>query len=295
MRIAGCLVFAFVASLLLIVTFGEAYAGFERRFVGTRTLGTAGALSAFGDGPWCFYFNPARAAKINEVNLFYMPSVQGLQEVRSTGISYRDNSFGFDYTIAAHTFGLELYRETVLTANMSLPVHDFLFVGTNVNLNHLFIKGYGTDIVVSIDAGAKMFLSRNFSLGFSMTNLSSSSMTVAEDRLPQALAGGVAFLSDAVNLGVEYYKEIGFPSAIRMAAEYSPVRFVTVRMGSASGTNSFNAGLSVRLSAFEIEYGAMFHQVLGTTHAFGLTFSFGGDSRPEFECIEKYRESLRER
>lgn len=295
MRVTGCFAFVFVVSFLSVVAFGDACAGFERRFVGARTLGTAGALSAFGDGPWCFCFNPARSADLNEVSLYYSPSLYGLQDLKSTGISYRGSAFGLDYTGAARTFGLDLYRETVVTVNVSMPIYDFLFVGSNVNLNHLFIRNYGTDLSASIDAGARMFLSDNFALGFSATNLNSASMTAFKDRLPQTFAGGMAFLSDALNLGVEYYKEIGFPSAIRMTAEYSPLDLFTVRIGSASGTSSFNAGLSVRVAAFEIEYGAMFHQVLGTTHAFGINFKFGGDGKPEFEHVRNYREALRKR
>lgn len=295
MRFAGRAMFALVLSSVSLATFNEAYAGFERRFLGPRSIGAAGALSAFGDGAWCFYYNPARAANISEVDLFYTPSIYGLQEIKSTGISYRDNSFGVDYSIAAHTFGYEIYRETVYSVNLSVPIYDFLFIGSNTNLNHLFIKEYGTGFAVSFDAGAKMFLSENFSMGFSATNLSSSTMTMSNDRLPQTLAAGIAYLSDALNLGVEYYKEIGFPSAVRLAAEYSPTGFFTVRTGTASGTNSFNAGLSLRLSSFGIEYGAMFHHVLGTTHSFGVSLRLGDRRESEFEISRQYRESLRKR
>lgn len=293
MRITGHFALAFVLSILSFATSDEAHAGFERRFVGVRTLGSAGAMNAFGDGPWCFYFNPAHTSDIGGVSLFYVPSVFGLSEVSSTGLSYRGNSLDINYSVAAHTFGFKLYRETVMSVNGSVPLYDFLFIGVNANFNHLFIKEYGTDLAVSVDAGSKMFLSDNFVLGISATNINSASMTALRDRLPQTVAGGVAFLSTPLNLGIDYYKEVGFPSQIRIAAEYSPLKYMTVRMGSASGTSSFNAGLSVRLSAFEIEYGAMFHQVLGITQAFGINFKFGGRGEPEFERIRNYRESLR--
>lgn len=295
MLFTGRVTFAFVLSFISLATSGDTYAGFERRFAGPRSIGVAGALSAFGDDAWCFYSNPARAASINEVDLFYTPSIYGLQEIKSTGISYRDNSFGVDYSLAAHTFGYEIYRETVFSINLSVPLYEFLFLGSNANLNHLFIKEYGADLALSFDAGARMFLSENFSVGFGATNLSSSTMTESNDRLPQVFAGGIAYLSDALNLGVEYYKEIGFPSSVRVAAEYSPVEFLTVRTGTASGTSSFNAGFSLRLSSFRVEYGAMFHQVLGTTHSFGVSLCFGGRRESEFESIRRYRESLRNR
>lgn len=293
MHFAGCTLHFMVLSLLLLAPFGKADAGFERRNAGPRSLGAAGALGAFGDGPWCFYINPAHVTDVTETGFFYTPSLNGLQEIKSTGISFRNNSFGIDYAAAAQTFGFEMYRETVFTFNLSVPVHDFLFIGSNTNLNHLFIQDYGTDLSFSFDAGIRMFLSENFSLGFSATNLTSSSMTLSEDRLPQSFTGSIGYLSGPFNMGLEYYKEIGFPSAVRVAAEYSPVRFLTVRTGTASGTNAFNAGLSLRFSSFEVEYGTMIHRVLGTTHSFGISVRFGGTAGSEYESIRRYRTSLR--
>lgn len=295
MRNAGRVVYFFTLSFLFLLTVGESYAGFERRYAGARSLATAGTLCAFGEDPWSFYYNPAHAAKIRELNLFYVPSVLGTQEVKATGIAYRDNLFGVDFGVAAQTFGFELYRENVFTVNLSRAIYDFLFLGANANVNHLYIKSYGSDLTVSIDAGAKMFLSRNFSLAFCMTNLNSASATLSNDRLPQAFTGGVAFESEELNVGVEYFKELGFPSAIRIAAEYSPAKFVTFRAGSASGTNSFNAGLAIRFLSFEMEYGAAFHQVLGITHSFGISLKFLDGEKSEFENIEQYRKAIRER
>lgn len=276
-----------------VFTAGESYAGFERRYAGARSLATAGALCVFGEDPWSFYYNPARAAKIRELSIFYVPSVLGIAEVKATGVSFRDNLWGIDFGGAAQTFGFELYRENVFTLNLSKPLYHFLFIGANVNIDHLYIKNYGTDLTASVDAGAKMFFSRNFSIAFSMTNLNSASMTRSNDRLPQTFTGGVAFESEALNVAVEYFKELDFPSAIRIAAEYSPARFVTLRAGSASGTNSFNAGLGVRFLSFELEYGAAFHQVLGVTHSFGLSLNFWNQEKTEFEKVEDYRRALR--
>jgi len=76
-------------------------------------------------------------------------------------------------------------------------------------------------VAASLDVGSRIFLSDRFSVGLCMTNLNSASMTQSDDMLPQSLAGGIAYLSDALNLGIEYFKELGFPSAVRVAAEYS--------------------------------------------------------------------------
>lgn len=263
--------------LLFLLGAEEAYAGFERRYPGARSLATAGALCAFGEDAWSFYYNPAHFTRIGEISSFYIPSILGVQEVKAEGVSFRDYMLGFDFGVAAHTFGLDLYRENVFTLNLSKPLFHFLSLGSNVNVNHLFIKDYGTDADVSIDAGIKMLLSESYGLAFSVTNLNSASMTLSRDRLPQTLTAGIAYMSDEFNLGVEYFKEIGFPSAIRVAGEYSPAHFVTVRAGTASGTSSFNAGAAFRFMSFRLEYGAAFHQVLGITHSFGLSFIMWSD------------------
>jgi len=287
------IVHIYVLFLICLVCSGTVRAGFERRYSGARSLGTAGTLCGFGEDPWSFYYNPAHAAKVRELSIFYVPSTLGIQDVKSTGLAYRNNLLGIDFTSAAQTFGFDLYRESVFTLNLSVPVYDFLFIGGNINANHLFIKGYGSDLSVSIDAGAKMFLSKNISIGFNTTNLNSASATLSNDRLPQTFSGAMAFESDELNIGLEYFKEIGFPAAVKIAAEYSPVKFVTVRAGSASGTNSCNVGIAVRFLLFELEYGAAFHQVLGVTQSFGISYDFLGDGKTEFEKIQEYRETLR--
>jgi hypothetical protein len=273
----------------------DAYAGFERRYSGARSLATGGTLCAFGEDPWSFYYNPAHAADIREIGAYFIPSVFGIQDIKSTGLAYRDNLWGIDLTGGGQTFGFDLYRESVFTLNLSLPLYDFLFVGTNVNANHLFIKDYGTDLSISVDAGAKMFLSKNFSIGFATTNLNSATATLSNDRLPQTFSVGIGFMSEELNIGLEYFKEIGFPSSVKVAAEYSPLKFLTIRAGSASGTNTFNAGIAARFLSFEVEYGAAFHQVLGVTQSFGVSFNLSHDDKSEFERIEEYRANLREK
>ncbi len=221
-----------------------------------------------------------------------MPSTLGVPDVKSTGLAYRDSFMGVDFAGAAQTFGFDLYRENVFTLNLSVPVYDFLFIGTNINANHLYIEDYGSDMAVSIDAGAKMFLSRNISMGFNTTNLNSASATLSNDRLPQTFSGAMAFESNELSVDLEYFKEIGFPAAVKIAAEYSPVKFVTFRAGSASGTSSYNAGVAVRCFPFELEYGAAFHTVLGVTQSFGISVDFVQDDKTEFERIQEYREAL---
>jgi len=293
--IKGCCFPLIAFSLIVVLSFHDSFAGFERRYAGTRSIGTAGTLCSFGEDPWSFYYNPAHAADIKELSVFFIPSVLGIPEIKSTGIAYRNNFEGMDFSGAAQTFGFDLYRENIFTLNLSVPLYDFFFLGGNINANHLYIKDYGTDLSISIDAGAKMFLSRNFSLGFSVTNLNSASATLSNDRLPQTLSGGIAFVSDELNVGLEYFKELGFPSSVRIAAEYSPIKFVTVRGGSASGTSSFNTGIAVKFLSFELEYGAAFHQVLGVTQSFGLSFNFSHDGKTEFEKVDDYREEVRRR
>ncbi len=283
-----CLAFVLATGSLV----RDARAGFERRYSGGRALGAAAALCVFGEDPWSFYYNPAHDALIRDLSIFYVPSVLGVSEIKSSGLAYRDNVWGVDIGGAAQTFGFSTYRENVFTLNLSLPLFDFLFIGLNANANHLFIEGYGNDMALSIDAGTKMFLSRNVSVGFSATNLNSSSETLSNDRIPQTFTGGIAFESNELNIGLEYFKELGFPSSVRIAAEYSPAKFFTLRAGSASGTNSFNAGISIRLQSFEFVYGASFHEVLGITQSFGISFDFSHDVKSEFEKVEAYRESF---
>ena len=287
---------SFSALLLMLFLPAElTYAGFERRNLGARSLGLGGALISFGEDPWSFYSNPARALKSRELGLFFVPSLYGLPEVKSAGASYLDSFAGIDVSCAVQTFGLEVYRESVVSAGASMPVFDFLFLGTNMNYNHLFIENYGSDASFSFDVGVKMFATDNFCLGISSTNLNSASLTNSNDRLPQTLAAGMAYVSESVNLAFEYFKELGYPSALRIAAEYSPLKPFTLRTGTTSGTNSFNAGLTVRFLGFEVEYGAMFHSVLGMTQSFGISLIFSGVGGTEYEGIRRYRESLRRR
>jgi hypothetical protein len=283
----------FVSALMTLTAAGESFAGFERRYAGARAIGAAGALGSFGEDAWSFYANPAHAAAISEAGMFYSPSIFGLSEIKSMGIAYRDHILSLDISGAVQSFGYEIYRETVFSINASAPLSEFLFLGANVNLNHLFIKDYGTGLAASLDVGGRSFLSDHFSLSFSATNVSSASVTLSNDRLPQTLTAGVAYISDELNVCTEYFKELGFPSAARVAAEFSPVEVLTFRAASSSGSSSFSAGLTVRLAKFRVDYGVMLHQVLGLTHCVGISISFGGDGETEFESIQKYRQLLR--
>ena len=272
---------------------GLSQAGFERRYAGSRSLATAGAISPFSEDAWAFYANPARAARIDEAGVFYVPDLFGVPEINSTGVAWRGQLFGFNCGSAFQTFGYDYYRESTLSVNLSAPVERSLFLGTNFNLNHLSIRDYGTDLDLSIDAGARMFLSDEFSVSFCMTNLNSATMTISRDRLPQTLAAGIGYQSEILYAGVVYFKELGFPASMRIGAEYSPLKFLTLRVGSESGSNAINTGFALRFMAFTVEYGVSFHSVLGTTQSFGVSVRFHDVFRSEFEKILEYRKSLR--
>ncbi len=295
MRNLGYRGFILLTTIRLITAASVSYAGFERRAAGARSLALAGAPGSFGEDCWSFYLNPARCANLRQLNVFYSPSTLGLSEIRTTGISFRGHLLSFDFGAAAQTFGYDLYRESIYTVNLSRPISDFFFLGCNLNINHLFIKGYGTGICGSIDLGTRLFLSDHIAISVATTNVNSASMTATRDKLPQTISFGCGLVSERVNVAVEYFKELGFPSSVRLAAEYSPIREFTLRGGTASGTNTIHAGLACRLLAFELEYGMAYHQFLGITHCIGLSFKISGGGASEFESISKYRSALRSR
>ncbi len=293
MRSLGLRFWVLIFVLTVTVSARKANAGFERRYVGARALGAAGAVGTIGEDCWSFYFNPARSADISEINLFYSPAILGLPELKATGLAVRSDLLGFSLGGGVQSFGCKLYRETVFTLNISRPLADFVFLGCNLNLNHLFIKGYGTDMSESLDLGTKIFLAEHVAISGAVTNLSSTSMTVSNDRLPQTFTFGIGFVSEEVNVEVDYFKELGFPSAVRVAAEYSPTKEFIMRVGTTSGTSSIHAGVGLQVFSLELDYGMAYHQVLGMTHSVGLSFRIGGESRSDFESIESYRESLK--
>jgi hypothetical protein len=173
--------------------------------------------------------------------------------------------------------GFDLYHETTISLSAGMTAFTGLRCGVCVNGFILAIRNYGQATSFDIDVGMQFNAAGDLSFGFVMQNLTSGTIGVAKERLPQALSSGISYQPiAAASLTLDLVKDSRFPLETRFGVEYIAADIVPIRAGIATEPSMLSAGLGIHTSLVEIDYAMTEHPELGLTHQFSLTLRLGG-------------------
>ncbi|MBW7888167.1 MAG: hypothetical protein H3C35_07390 [Bacteroidetes bacterium] len=251
------------------------FAGFDRIPQPTNVFAKAFSGVALLDEN-AFWINPASIAQTQNVRstLFYSPSMFQLPQLANTGIvctvPFSLSSIG----IGVSTFGFSLYRETVASVAYGTMVTKYFTAGAAVNLYHLSITNYGTNLSVGADLGAIINPFDNFTIGIAIQNINRPKVGSSNEEIPLLYSTGFAYnFSQTAVINVDFVKDIRYPLDVRGGIDILLHEYLILRGGISSATNRMFGGMSIPYSFLRIDYGFAAQRELGTTHSFGISFS----------------------
>ncbi len=184
-------------------------------------------------------------------------------------ISTSSGSFG----VALELYGFEFYREHSVGLGYGRRLSEQILAGSSIRWYQLAIPGYGRNSLLAGQIGLLTDLSSALTLGFTM-HLPFRSAQMEDDALPYVFAMGLSFQPlETFSVIADISKESDQIENFRLGLQYQLVEHFAIRLG--VGTNpgllSFGIGYGTGRN-LRFDAGTTFHQSLGTSPLFGLSY-----------------------
>ena len=245
---------------------------------------------ALANDVYAIFTNPAGLSQQNwrEFSIYYSPSPFGLNKLANSSAAYHEPTDFGSFAIAYSNYGFELYKENKIFVSYSSSILSNFFFGATLAYHNLSIKNYGSDNSITILLGGLAYLTNNLRIGFSIDNITHSTIGKSDNQIPIIFNLGFSYtLLSKLIINTAIEKEIEKNTSLRIGIDYEVIRYLNLRIGTMNEPSSFSAGIGINYSIFEINYAIFNHQDLGFTHQFGITLQFGID-KSRNERIKEY-------
>ena len=246
-----------------------------------QNAGARGA--AMGNAAICFddinsaFANQAGLAFVNDVSF----SAYGERRFMAEGL----NSYLFaaalpfdkigTFGLAINYFGFSDYNEQKIGLNYARKLAKNFSMGVQLDYLGTRIPNYGVAHSVTVELGILAKLNEKVRLGAHVYNPVNAKIG-PDDRLPTLFSLGLSYEpSKKVLLSAQLDKDIyNHPFVGRFGLEYRPIDAFYIRAGvSAAALAQASFGIGVNLEQLKIDFASSYHQVLGFTPAFSLSYS----------------------
>jgi len=263
---------------------------FGQNLPGARQIALSNSDVALSDDVFSVFNNPAGLSQFNwrEIGIYYSPAPFGLSALANGYAAYHEPIGSGAVTAGFMTYGFELYKETKIALSYSYNLKNKFFAGVTAIYHNLKIQNYGSGNSFSFNLGGLAYITNHLRMGFVIHNISRATFGKEENQIPMILNIGASYdLTNNFSFNAAIEKDIDFTAAIHFGAEYSIIKYVTLRIGFSNEPNTLSGGIGINYSLFQIDYAVFTHQDLGLTHQAGIIIHFSSfDSRNS--AIRKY-------
>lgn len=224
-------------------------------------------------GIYSSWANPAGLVSLEQLSF----AISGQQRFALTSL----NDFGLVSAIptrfgvvglSMQYFGFEAYQEQKIGLSYARQLFEKLALGVQFNYLNTQIIDYGNKGVPTIDIGLQAQLTKTLRLG--MTVYNPIAVEVADEPLPTLLVIGLAYQpSSKLTIITEVKKDIALPARVVLGIDYQLLKQFALRFGVGSFPANYSFGIGLKLDKFNIDIASKYHQVLGFTPAFSLSYA----------------------
>ena len=254
-----------IITLILILYFGLQFKtnGQEANFGGARNEALANTSTALNDS-WALFYNPSGL-------VFNQTKVLAGYQSKYTSLGIHDGAFGFVFPIhkTAIGIGASYFGDNLLNKSKVIGAAAHKIgkntLGIKTTIEQLKVEGIGSKGILYIDIGGQFVISKEVSLGMSISNLNQAKFDT--DALSQP--------STNIQVGINYHphskllllaqieKDITNPTILRMGFEYLISKNITVRTGVVPTPTAAYAGLGINWQKMNLDFVGSYSQSLG--------------------------------
>jgi hypothetical protein len=266
--------------LLVLVYFGftNGYAQVASEAVGARYL-ALGAYSSHNVDIYATRANPASLAQLKQAAV----AVYGERRFELENLNLYTASVGLptnsgNFAVHGSYFGFNLSNQTQLSLAYGRKITDKVDVGAAFHYQQISQAGiYGKANAITGSVGLLLHLTDKIHAGINAYNpIRAAYDKDKEERLPSQYSLGIGYdASDNFFVSAEIVKSEGHNVNVNAGFQYQFVKQFFVRMGIATFTSNYFAGLGFRLKDFRLDIASSYHPQLGFSPGLLLLYEFG--------------------
>lgn len=245
---------------------------------GARRIALGNAFTGVYGDVWSSFSNPAaltglesiagglhaeRRFLVNKLNYGSFAAAVPFKERHVAGLDFSG-------------FGFAGYSESRIGLSYAAKVIENFSIGVRANYSTISIENYGSASALFVDAGLHARVSEELSVGFRVYNANQGELRrEISERIPTILSVGAAWkVSDKVLLVGDLEKSVDFPFSVRGGLEYAFIKNFKARIGVQTAPVIVSAGLGFNIKGVDIDFANSYHQNLGYTPHFTLSYRF---------------------
>ena len=197
-------------------------------------------------------------------------------DIRHIGfVAALPSDFGSFGLLVQH-FGFDTYNEQKVGLAYSRKLFEKVALGAQFDYLNTRISEYGSQGVLTFEAGLQAEILEGFWLGAAVFN---PIRTQVQDSIgvinTTAFNFGAAYLfSNKITVAAEVEKDFQTPAIVSIGLDYQLIERVSLRVGISSVMASSSFGVGVRLQNIYLDFAATYHQVLGFSPTFSMHYTF---------------------
>lgn len=266
--------------IVLLITgfffYSESIASFEHKDQGSENIASGSSGIASYNDAFAVFNNSAKIGFSGNpaINLFYC-NYYGLKDINQMSLASHFSIFNLPLGLGISTFGNKLYRETELRTGVNLELIEQIHFGVTLNLYHLDIKNYGSDMCWGFDLAAMKDISEEISMAFVVSNLNEPKIGSANECIPTHFGFGIAYHPvHIIDLNLDIVKDDQFNFDYRFGFRYNANQWLSILCGFRDLINSVSAGLKISNSNYTLNYAFQYHPQLGGTNSMSVGYAF---------------------
>jgi hypothetical protein len=243
---------------------------------GARSNSMANASVALSDA-WAFHHNPGALAEINKLS--FGVSYENrflLKELQSQGFVYIQPLKKGVVSFGAQSYGFTNFRTFRGGLGYSMKLSEKFFAGVQMNYQSLRLAEiYGSRQAVTAEFGMLGNITEKWRVGMSVLNLGRAKLTsYQDDRFTTVMRLGTNYsFSEKLTVLAEAEKNLEYPIRLKTGLDYRIAKQFFFRAGVATQPVEVTFGFGYKMKSFQLDLGSAYHQQLGWSPHFGLTYT----------------------
>jgi len=259
---------------------------------GQHGLSTSAGARGIGIGNSNLVFKDIYSGFNNQAGLAYLDNFSGavfvenkflLKELQFVGLSIAQPTNSGTWGMTLNYFGFTDYNEQKVGLSYSRILFDKLAIGAQFDFLNTRITEYGNANGVTFEIGLQYEILDKLMAGAHVYNPIRT--TIGDEELPSIIQIGLTYsLADYITISGAIEKDTNLPYNIKVGAEYQIFEKVDIRVGMNSNPNRFSFGLGYMVNNIQLNAAATYHDILGFSPSFGLSF-LPEDGRGQFNRL----------
>ena len=239
---------------------------------GARGIGLGNANLAFQD-IYSGFNNQAGLAHLDNFSAAtFIENRFLLKELQIAAFNFAKPTKSGTWGLAMQYFGFSDYNEQKIGLNYSRILFDKLAIGGQFDFLNTRINEYGSAAAITFELGLQYQILDNLIMGIHIFNPVRAK--IGTNSLPSIIQIGLSYQAGKyINISGSIEKNTSLPYNIRFGLEYNLQEKIQIRAGVNSNPNRLSFGIGYQINRIQLNVATSYHDVLGFSPAFGLSFS----------------------